>query len=181
MARWGLKCRQIQTWLNCLFSFPHNLWLTDNCPILRCNVIEILHYTFRWQMSDSWTKHSYLDLFNESLQPFWMIITNETNSVLEFNSELNDPVGAVKIVNPKKIAEYVFTLRWGCFFIGTDLEKFSITSGEKYAQIKHSLQAKQSKIVLNKYVGGFWCEKTIGEGLFHWRKISYGSWTPYFG
>ncbi len=32
-------------------------------------------------------------------------------------------------------------------------------SGEKYAQIKHSLQVKWSKIVLNKYVIGFWCER----------------------
>ncbi len=29
---------------------------------------------------------------------------------------------------------------------------------------------KQSKTGLNKYVSGFCCERTTGNGLFHWRK-----------
>ncbi len=33
-------------------------------------------------------------------------------------------------------------------------------SGEKSAQIKHSLQVKT---VLNKYLGGFWCERTTSD------------------
>ncbi len=32
-------------------------------------------------------------------------------------------------------------------------------SGEKSAQIKHRYNPKQSKTALNKYVGGFWCER----------------------
>ncbi len=36
---------------------------------------------------------------------------------------------------------------------------------------------KQSKTVSNKYVGGCWCERTTGDGLFHWRKRYYGLWT----
>ncbi len=39
------------------------------------------------------------------------------------------------------------------------------------AQIKRCLQAKT---VLNKYVGAFWCERTAGDGHFHWRKCYYG-------
>ncbi len=35
---------------------------------------------------------------------------------------------------------------------------------------------KQPKTVLNKYVGGFWCETITGDGLFHWR-MYYGLWT----
>ncbi len=33
---------------------------------------------------------------------------------------------------------------------------------------------KQSKTVLNKYVCGFWCERTTLDGLFHCRKHYYG-------
>ncbi len=36
---------------------------------------------------------------------------------------------------------------------------------------------KQSKTVLHKYVGWFWCERTSGDGLFHWRKRYYELWT----
>ncbi len=53
----------------------------------------------------------------------------------------------------------------------------SSESGEKYAQIEHLLQVKQSKTALNKYVSGFWCERTTRDGLFHWRKCYYGLWT----
>ncbi len=35
---------------------------------------------------------------------------------------------------------------------------------------------KQSKTVLNKYVCGFWCERTV-DGLFHWGEHYYGLWT----
>ncbi len=35
---------------------------------------------------------------------------------------------------------------------------------------------KESKIVLNKYVCGFCCERTTEDVLFHWRKC-YGLWT----
>ncbi len=36
----------------------------------------------------------------------------------------------------------------------------------------HCLQykQKQSKAALGKYVGGFWCEMTTGDGPFHWKK-----------
>ncbi len=44
-------------------------------------------------------------------------------------------------------------------------------SGEASAQIKHRLQ---SKTALNKYVCGFWCERTTGDGCFHLRKRCYG-------
>ncbi len=37
---------------------------------------------------------------------------------------------------------------------------------QKYAQIKQ----KQSKTVINKYDGGFWCERTTGDQLFYWMK-----------
>ncbi len=37
-------------------------------------------------------------------------------------------------------------------------------------------KGKQSKILLNKYVSGFCCERTTEDGLFHWRKC-YGLWT----
>ncbi len=33
------------------------------------------------------------------------------------------------------------------------------------------------KTLLNKYVGGFWCERTTGDELFHRRKRFYGCWT----
>ncbi len=36
---------------------------------------------------------------------------------------------------------------------------------------------RQSKTVLNKYVGHFWCERKTGDKLFHWRKHCYGLWT----
>ncbi len=49
----------------------------------------------------------------------------------------------------------------------------SSESGEKYSQIKHCLQGKT---VLNKYFGWFWCERTTGNCLFHWRKCYYGFW-----
>ncbi len=32
---------------------------------------------------------------------------------------------------------------------------------------------KQSKTVLNKYVGGFWCERMTADELFHWIMDSY--------
>ncbi len=48
-------------------------------------------------------------------------------------------------------------------------------SGDKYAQIKHSLHAKR---VINQY-SGFWGKRTTGDWLFHWRKHYYGIW--YFG
>ncbi len=35
---------------------------------------------------------------------------------------------------------------------------------------------KQYKTALNKYVGGFWCERTTEDGLFHWRKHYYRLW-----
>ncbi len=41
---------------------------------------------------------------------------------------------------------------------------------EKYAQIKHCLRVK----TVNKYVSVFWCKRTKGDGLFHWRKRYYG-------
>ncbi len=34
---------------------------------------------------------------------------------------------------------------------------------------------KQKQFKTN--VGGFWCERTTGDGLFHWRKCYYGLWT----
>ncbi len=37
-------------------------------------------------------------------------------------------------------------------------------------------EQKESKTVLNKYVGKFWWGKT-GDGLFHWKKRYYGLWT----
>ncbi len=49
-----------------------------------------------------------------------------------------------------------------------------LNRGEKSAQIKHRLQAKSAQ---NKYVAGFWCDRTTGDGLFHWRKCYYGLWT----
>ncbi len=39
----------------------------------------------------------------------------------------------------------------------------------------------QSKPVLNKYVVGFWCERTTGDWLFHWRKCYHGLWTMDYG
>ncbi len=48
-------------------------------------------------------------------------------------------------------------------------------SGDKYAQIKHSLHTKR---VINQY-SGFWGKRTTGDLLFHWRKHYYGIW--YFG
>ncbi len=54
----------------------------------------------------------------------------------------------------------------------------SSESGEKYAQIKHRLQAK---IVQNKCVGGFWCERTItGYGLFSLEKALFWIIDSYF-
>ncbi len=47
-------------------------------------------------------------------------------------------------------------------------------SGEKSAQIKPHLQAKTA---LNKYVCGFWCERTTVDEPFHWKKRFYGLWT----
>ncbi len=49
-------------------------------------------------------------------------------------------------------------------------------SREKSAQIKHCLRAKQSKTALNKYVGGFWCERqqmifTGGSVIMHYGLI----------
>ncbi len=41
-------------------------------------------------------------------------------------------------------------------------------------QIKHCLKGKT---VQNKSVGVFWCERTIRDGLFHWRKRYYELWT----
>ncbi len=38
-------------------------------------------------------------------------------------------------------------------------------------------EKKESKTVLNKYLSGFWCERTTGDGLFHRRKCYYGLWT----
>ncbi len=43
----------------------------------------------------------------------------------------------------------------------------SSESGEKSAEIKHRLQAKT---ILNKYVGGFWFERTTGGSVI----IDYG-------
>ncbi len=39
---------------------------------------------------------------------------------------------------------------------------------------------KQTKTVLNKYDGGFRCERTTGDGLFYWRKCYYGLWSCIF-
>ncbi len=36
---------------------------------------------------------------------------------------------------------------------------------------------KQSKTALNEDVGGFWCERTTGDGLFHWRMRYNELWT----
>ncbi len=49
--------------------------------------------------------------------------------------------------------------------------------GEEYAHIKYAYKWKHSKTILNKCFGGFWFEKTTGDGLFHWRKLYYGLWT----
>ncbi len=36
---------------------------------------------------------------------------------------------------------------------------------------------KQSKTVLNNFVGGFWCERMTVDGVFHWRKRYNRLWT----
>ncbi len=58
-------------------------------------------------------------------------------------------------------------------FIGTDVKKFNITS------FTHQLILCSEWVVsvLNKYVGEFSCEKTTGDGPFHWRKWYYELWT----
>ncbi len=57
-------------------------------------------------------------------------------------------------------------------------EKVNLSeSGEKYAQIKHSLHPTK---VLNKPVGRFWCDRTTGDRLFHWWKRYSGLWTILF-
>ncbi len=76
-------------------------------------------------------------------------------------------------VRNKIITETFLTLI--CIYIDFYSEKIiSSESGKQYAQIKNCLQAKT---VLNKYVGGFWGERTTEDGLFHWRKHYYGLWT----
>ncbi len=53
-------------------------------------------------------------------------------------------------------------------------------SEKKYAQLKHVYKRKQSKTVLNNCVGIFFkCERTKGDGLFHWCKCNYVLY--YFG
>ncbi len=49
---------------------------------------------------------------------------------------------------------------------------FSSESGEKYSMHRSSIvyKQKQSKTDLNKYADWFWCERTTGDGLFHWRR-----------
>ncbi len=46
----------------------------------------------------------------------------------------------------------------------------SSESGETYAQIQHHLWVKTIQNA------GFWCERTTGVGLFHWRKRYYVLW-----
>ncbi len=48
------------------------------------------------------------------------------------------------------------------------LEVILSESEEKSAQIKHSLQVKTA---LNKYVGGFWCERQQEMDLLLWMEI----------
>ncbi len=54
-------------------------------------------------------------------------------------------------------------------------------SGEKVISSERNMhrsgtiyKQNQYKTVLNKYIGGFWYERTIRDGLFHWRKHYYG-------
>ncbi len=54
-------------------------------------------------------------------------------------------------------------------------------SGEKVISSERNMhrsstiyKQNQYKTVLNKYIGGFWYERTIRDVLFHWRKHYYG-------
>ncbi len=47
-----------------------------------------------------------------------------------------------------------------------DVDEF-MSSFEQTRQIKNRLQVKESKTVRHKYVGGFWCDRTTGDVLFH--------------
>ncbi len=66
--------------------------------------------------------------------------------------------------------------RWVCFFIRTDLEKFSselhylLTNGSSAVNGMLS----EVKIVLNKDGSGFWCERKTGDGMF---TVYYELWT----
>ncbi len=64
-------------------------------------------------------------------------------------------------------------VEWICFFIRTDLEKCSITCSMHRSNTVNKLN--QSKTVLNKYVSGFWCKRTVWYGLE--RKYYYVLWT----
>ncbi len=63
-----------------------------------------------------------------------------------------------------EVKSFVCNIFYYIYNIAFSSEKvISSESGEKYAQLKHRIQAKT---VLNKCKGGFWCESTTEDGLF---------------
>ncbi len=41
------------------------------------------------------------------------------------------------------------------------------------AQKESILEMDIQETILTKYAGGFWCERTSADGLFHWKKHFY--------
>ncbi len=62
------------------------------------------------------------------------------------------------------------------FLMTTESQDLGLTSHPKDGNMHRPstvYMCKQFKTVLNKYVVGFWCERTTGDGPFHWRKRYY--------
>ncbi len=62
------------------------------------------------------------------------------------------------------------------FILFSPLKKLSHLNRERNMHRSNTIYKwKQSKTALNKYFGGFRCERTAENGLFSWRKRYYGS------
>ncbi len=52
-----------------------------------------------------------------------------------------------------------------------------LSTVKKSSHLHRSSTIYKTKLIwVNKYVSGFWCERTTVNGLFHWRKRYYFSW-----
>ncbi len=135
---------------------------------------------------------------------FFVWFSHKAIAGLQNNSNIaHEPYGPLKGITLKwKFAENVGYSPSGqrlvCFFIWTDLEKFSITllahqwilcsewvpsqweskqlikTSHYWTSSPHDKHNLLGKTVLNKYIGGFWCERTTQDGLFQQKKGYYG-------
>ncbi len=164
----------LQSWFfsRHFFSLFYSLTFSTVCINICKRFFFFLQYFGRWVYN--WIEYNCLTDYKKSIHLYFFIIEQAIyihqtviETFLSTAAFFFRKKSTIKMFFTSNLlpAKYESSTHNIAFF---QLKKITLSeSGEKYAQIKHCLQVQTVQTVLNKYIGGFWCEGTTRDGLFH--------------